>query len=136
MLNRFTRFVSQNTPSAKSYPTSGNVIRHAKPLWTRGKRTHTALWSFAPQHCWQFYPLRGKKPSTLNSWISTANVSPIADADVGLAWSDNANNEAGFQVERGKKTKGVVQYTKAGGAGSAYSNVVEVRIKGGGKGQS
>jgi titin len=88
----------------------------------------------------------------------------VSKKDVGLAWSDNANNEAGFQVERGKKTKGVVRYTKVGsvgpnvtsytealapgtyyfrvkafgpgGAVSEHSNVVKVSIKDTGKGSS
>ena len=88
----------------------------------------------------------------------------VSKKDVGLAWSDNATNEAGFQVDRGKKTKGVVRYTKVssvgpnitryaealapgtyyfrvkafgpGGAASAHSNVVKVSIKVGGKGPS
>jgi hypothetical protein len=95
-------------------------------------------------------------PSDLDATVSKKNV--------GLAWLDNANNEAGFQVERGKKTKGVVRYSKAGSVGpnvtrydealapgtyyfrvkafgpgdaaSVHSNVVKVSIKGGGKGPS
>jgi hypothetical protein len=94
-------------------------------------------------------------------WVALdggASVDPDG-TPVGYEWY-----EAGFQVDRGKKTKGVVRYTKAGsvgpnvtrfsealapgtyyfrvkafgpdGAASAHSNVVEVRIKGGGKGQS
>jgi hypothetical protein len=82
-------------------------------------------------------------------------------AAVGLAWSDNSNNETGFVVERGTKTKGVVRYAPLASLGpdvtshseslgsgsyffrvqavgasgaSAYSNEVEVRIRSGGGG--
>jgi hypothetical protein len=81
---------------------------------------------------------------------------------VTLTWSDTADNEAGFYVERGEKVKKTVQYTRVAATGpsvnyyaealpagtyyfrvrafgssgvvSDYSNPVQVRIKRGGKG--
>jgi len=43
MLTHFTRFVPQQIPSAKPYPTSGNIIRHEKSLRSGGKRAHTGF---------------------------------------------------------------------------------------------